>query len=149
MCEKFQEVTADVLDRQRLKTFLLGGIAGALAGIVFTPRSGRELRGSVSNRAGEARERSREALFDAQERLRERLAERSEGFESRSFGVGMDREAAPGGSAAKSEAGEPDAGGLSSGGSGGPRSATDSEELRERIRATRERLGFGRGGEDR
>lgn len=139
-------MTADVLDRQRLKTFLLGGVAGALAGIVLAPRSGRDLRGSVSNRAGEARERSREALFEAQERLRERFAERSEGFESRPVGVGGDLDAAPGGSAAESEAGEPEAGGLSGGGSSGPRSATDSEELRERIRATRNRLGSGPNG---
>jgi gas vesicle protein len=58
-----------------LRTFLLGGAAGVLAGILLAPRSGRELRGSLANRAGEARERSRETYFDAQEQVRERLAE--------------------------------------------------------------------------
>lgn len=65
------------MDRQRLRTFLLGGAVGALAGILLAPRSGRELRGSIADRAGEARERSRESYFQAQERMQERL---SEGF---------------------------------------------------------------------
>lgn len=68
-----------MLDKQRLRTFLLGGAAGVLAGILFAPRSGRELRGSLANRAGEARERGRETYFDAQEQMRERLAEVREG----------------------------------------------------------------------
>ncbi|MBA2443403.1 MAG: YtxH domain-containing protein [Rubrobacter sp.] len=63
-----------MLDRERIKSFILGGIAGALAGILFAPRSGRELRGSVASRAGEARERSRETYFEARERAQERLA---------------------------------------------------------------------------
>ena len=54
-----------VLDKQRLRTFLLGGAAGIVAGILLAPRSGKELRGSVMERAGEARERSRETLFEA------------------------------------------------------------------------------------
>lgn len=65
------------MDRQRLRTFLLGGAVGALAGILLAPRSGRELRGSIADRAGEARERSRESYFQAQERMQERF---SEGF---------------------------------------------------------------------
>ncbi len=64
-----------MLDKQRLRTFLLGGAAGMLAGILLAPRSGRELRGSLANRAGEARERGRETYFDAQEQMRERIAE--------------------------------------------------------------------------
>ena len=65
------------MDRKRIGTFLLGGLAGVLAGILIAPRSGRELRGTIANRAGEARERSRETVFDAQERVAERLSERS------------------------------------------------------------------------
>lgn len=65
------------MDRKRIGTFLLGGLAGVLAGILIAPRSGRELRGSIANRAGEARERGRETVFDAQERVAERLSERS------------------------------------------------------------------------
>ncbi|MDP8972202.1 MAG: YtxH domain-containing protein [Actinomycetota bacterium] len=64
-----------MLDKQRLTTFVLGGVAGALAGILLAPKSGRELRGSIASRAGEARERGRETYFEAQERVQERLAE--------------------------------------------------------------------------
>jgi hypothetical protein len=69
----------EVLDKQRLRSFLLGGAAGILAGILLAPRSGRELRGSIRERAGEARERSRESLFEAQERMQERISEAREG----------------------------------------------------------------------
>ncbi len=62
------------MDKSRLRTFLLGGAAGLLAGVLLAPRSGRELRGNLADRAGEARERSRESYFDAQEQLRERMA---------------------------------------------------------------------------
>ena len=79
MQESSQEVSKKVLDKQRLRTFLLGGAAGILAGILFAPRSGKELRGSVMERAGEARERGRETLFEAQERMQERLSEVREG----------------------------------------------------------------------
>jgi gas vesicle protein len=72
-----------VLDRQRLRTFVLGGAVGALVGILLAPRSGKELRGSLANRAGEARERGRETYFDAQEQMRERLAEVREGSRQR------------------------------------------------------------------
>ena len=72
-----------VLNRQRLRTFVLGGAVGALVGILLAPRSGKELRGSLANRAGEARERGRETYFDAQEQMRERLAEVREGSRQR------------------------------------------------------------------
>lgn len=65
------------MDRQKLGkagTFILGGVAGAVAGILIAPRSGRELRGAMSSRAGEARERGREGYFEARERARERVA---------------------------------------------------------------------------
>jgi hypothetical protein len=67
-----------MLDKQRLTTFVLGGAAGALAGILLAPKSGRELRGSIASRAGEARERGRETYFEAQERVQERFAESRE-----------------------------------------------------------------------
>ncbi len=63
-----------MLDKQRLRTFVLGGAIGALAGILLAPRSGKELRGSIASRAGEARERSRETYFEAQERMHERVS---------------------------------------------------------------------------
>ena len=68
-----------MIDKQRIKTFVLGGAIGALVGIVIAPRSGKELRGSIADRAGEARDRSRENYFETQERLRERLAEMGDG----------------------------------------------------------------------
>ena len=71
-----------MLDKQRLRTFVLGGAVGALVGILLAPRSGRELRGSLANRAGEARERGRERYFGAQEQVRDRLAEAREGSRS-------------------------------------------------------------------
>jgi len=136
-----------VLDKQRLRTFLLGGAAGVLAGILLAPRSGRELRGSLANRAGEARERGRETYFDAQEQMRERLAEVREGARRPPD--------AP-------EAEDPDLFVEESAG-GAPRphlrdvsqgveaqaaegEAERSEELRRKVRETRERL---RGREDR
>ena len=60
------------MDRARLRTFLLGGAAGVLAGVLIAPRSGRELRGSLTDRAGEARERGRESFFETREGMRER-----------------------------------------------------------------------------
>ena len=63
-----------MLDKRRIGTFVLGGIAGALAGILLAPKSGKELRGSISSRAGEARERGRETYFEAHERMQERIA---------------------------------------------------------------------------
>src|SRR5919112_1262606 len=79
MSEQAPRRQREVLDRQRLRSFLLGGAAGIIAGILLAPRSGRELRGSIRERAGEARERSRESLFEAQERMQERLSETREG----------------------------------------------------------------------
>ncbi|HZB81413.1 MAG TPA: YtxH domain-containing protein [Rubrobacteraceae bacterium] len=73
-----------MLDKQKIGTFLLGGVAGALAGILLAPKSGKEFRNSVASRAGEARERGRETYFEAQERAQEHMArarERSLRFE--------------------------------------------------------------------
>jgi gas vesicle protein len=127
-----------VLDKQRLRTFVLGGAVGALVGILLAPRSGRELRGSLANRAGEARERGRETYFGAQEQMRDRLAEVREGPRQRPEQV--DEQVDLGGSSPS--AGQP----------GAPRPylrdvsrdvAEDlerSEELRRKVRETRERL---------
>lgn len=67
-----------MVDKQKIGTFVLGGIAGALAGIILATKSGKELRGAIANRAGEARERGRETYFEAQERVQERFAEARE-----------------------------------------------------------------------
>jgi len=74
------EVPEVVPDKQRVQSFILGGLAGLAAGLLFAPRSGRETRGSLAERLWEARDRGRERYLDAQERLRERMArEREEG----------------------------------------------------------------------
>ena len=133
-----------VLDKQRLRSFLLGGAAGILAGVLLAPRSGRELRGSLRERAGEARERSRESLFEAQERMQERLSETREGPNRRPEAEPADPNRAQTASGAPSgtqprpflrdvsrdvDEDEPTG-----------RGAERSEELRRKVRETRARL---------
>ena len=119
-----------MLDKQRLRTFLLGGAAGILAGILLAPRSGKELRGSVKERAGEARERGRETLFEAQERMQERLSEAREGAPRRPETTSSPAEDKPQRpllrDVSREFEGEPD--------------AERSEELRRKVRETRARL---------
>ncbi len=118
MSEEIPGRQTKVLDKQRLRTFLLGGAAGILAGILLAPRSGKELRGSVMERAGEARERSRETFFEARERMQERLSEAHEGpHRSPPEPSGSRPEDEPAG-----------------------RDAERSEELRRKVRETRARL---------
>ena len=134
-----------MLDRQRLRTFVLGGAVGALVGILLAPRSGKELRGSLANRAGEARERGRETYFDAQEQMRERLAEVREGSRQRPEVVDLGDSPPSGGTEAQrpylrdvSRGIEPEAGEKIA-------DAERSEQLRRKVRETRERL---RGSKD-
>jgi gas vesicle protein len=128
-----------VLNRQRLRTFVLGGAVGAILGILLAPRSGKELRGSLANRAGEARERGRETYFDAQEQMRERLAEVREGARQRPEAVDLGVS-----SPASEEAGaqRPYLRDVSRdvGSEAVDKSAERSEELRRKVRETRERL---------
>jgi gas vesicle protein len=151
-----------VLDRQRLRTFVLGGAVGALVGILLAPRSGRELRGSLANRAGEARERGRETYFGAQEQMRDRLAEAREGSRVRRPEV-VDL----GGSSPSAEETEPyrpylrdvsrDVAGVEADDETAVETTDEisdettdverSEELRRKVRETRERLRGHEGGE--
>ena len=140
-----------MLDKQRLRTFLLGGAAGVLAGILLAPRSGRELRGSLANRAGEARERGRETYFDAQEQMRERLAEAREGARRPSNAAPETEGPSPFVEETVAEAPRAHLRDVSHGvdaqavdEAGGE--AERSEELRRKVRETRERL---RGRKDR
>jgi gas vesicle protein len=123
----------EVLDKQRLRIFLLGGAAGILAGILLAPRSGKELRGSVMERAGEARERGRETLFEARERMQERLSEVREGSRPEPTGQPPDDAATPRRSHLRdvSRGVEEEPAG---------RDAERSEELRRKVRETRARL---------
>ena len=141
-----------MLDKQRLRTFVLGGAVGALVGILLAPRSGRELRGSLSNRAGEARERGRETYFGAQEQMRDRLAEVREGSrKQRPAVVDLGGYTPPEG---KTTTPRPrlrdvsgDVGrGVEADDVGTAADVERSEELRRKVRETRERL---RGREGR
>lgn len=158
------------MDRERLRTFLLGGVVGALAGILLAPRTGRELRGSIANRAGEARERGRETYFETQERVQERIAEAREGSRRRegmaperdaTVGVGTDEPSAPSGRPYGAPGRAPlrdvsrDVYGDESAEGPEPVSDERSEELRRKVRETRARLrerlespGESRSGED-
>ena len=133
------------MDRTRLRTFLLGGAAGLLAGVLIAPRSGREIRGSLTDRAGEARERGRESFFETREGMRER---RSALFERRGRPADPPRGAAPEEptvaaprlrdvshdpeATVEAPAEEPVEGSITG--------AERSEELRRKVRETRERL---------
>jgi hypothetical protein len=158
-----------MLDRQRVRTFLLGGLAGVVAGMLFAPRSGKETRGSISTGAGAVRERGRESLFETRERLEERLSARR----YRSPGGREARSAAPGASAVppdvepplretppESPGARPHLRGVprpveedpaaDAGAAGPPAEGVDPEDLRRRISETRSRLRArldeGRGG---
>ena len=69
-----------MLDKQNVRNFVLGGLAGAIAGILLAPRSGQELRGSIVSRAGEMRERGRETYFEAREKAQERFSGKGETY---------------------------------------------------------------------
>jgi gas vesicle protein len=138
-----------VVDKQQLRTFVLGGAVGALVGILLAPRSGRELRGSLANSAGEARERGRERYFGAQEQMRDRLAGAREGSRQ-----GRQEVADLGGSPASEEETEtprPHLKDVSRDVVGGVEEKnTDeerSDELRRKVKETRERLRGREGGE--
>ncbi len=128
------------MDRARLRTFLLGGAAGLLAGVLLAPRSGRELRGSLADRAGEARERGRESLFETREEMRERRAALLEGRGRPADPVPQEAPperttAAPSRPRLRDVSGDT---GVSSEDPVGE--AERSEDLRRKVRETRERL---------
>ncbi len=150
------------MDRARLRTFLLGGAAGLLAGVLIAPRSGRELRGSLTNRAGEARERGRESFFETREGMRER---RSALLDRRGSPPEPPRGTAPeeptvAAPRLRDVSHDPDAT-VEAPAEGTPEGTVEgtatgaerSEELRKKVRETRERLrgkqqDLGRGPEE-
>ena len=136
------------MDKQRLRTFVLGGAVGALVGILLAPRSGRELRGSLANRAGEARERGRERYFGAQEQMRDRLAGAREG--SRQPRPDVANLGGPEPQEEEPDMPRPRLRDVSRDVVGGAEDSTDeerSEELRRKVKETRERLRGREGGE--
>ncbi len=138
MSEEAQKETK-VLDKQRLRTFVLGGAVGALVGILLAPRSGRELRGSLANRAGEARERGRETYFEAQEQMRERLAEVREGSRQRPGVVDPEVPSPAAGETPRPYLRDVSRDVQEADETANPE-AERSEELRRKVRETRERL---------
>ena len=129
------------MDRARLRTFLLGGAAGLLAGVLIAPRSGRELRGSLTDRAGEARERGRESFFETREEMRER---RSALLDRRGRPAEMPRQAPPeehpvAAPRLRDVSHDPEAT-VEAPAEGPATGAGRSEELRRKVRETRERL---------
>ena len=136
-----------MVDKQRLRTFVLGGAVGALVGILLAPRSGRELRGSLANRAGEARERSRERYFGAQEQMRDRLAEARDGSRKPRPGVANLGGTSP--SEEETDMPRPRLRDVSRDVVDGAEESADeerSEELRRKVKETRERLRGREGG---
>jgi gas vesicle protein len=129
------------VDRARLRTFLLGGAAGLLAGVLIAPRSGRELRGSLTDRAGEARERGRESFFETREGMRER---RSALLDRRGRPAETSRQTPPeehpvAAPRLRDVSHDPEA--TVEAPIEGPATGTErSEELRKKVRETRERL---------
>ncbi len=155
MSEEVPGRQTKVLDRQRLRSFLLGGAAGILAGIFLAPRSGRELRGSIRERTGQARERGRESLFEAQERMQERLSEVREGMNRPPEAEPTDASLAEAPPTSPSRPSLRDVSrDVGKDEPTGP-DAERSEELRSKVRETRARLRenldgpFRSGGEDR
>ena len=145
------------MDRARLRTFLLGGAAGLLAGVLIAPRSGRELRGSLTDRAGEARERGRESFFETREGMRER---RSALLDRHGRPAETPRQAPPeehpfASPRLRDVSHDPEAAAEASAEASAEGPATGegrSEELRKKVRETRERLrgkqqDLGRGPE--
>src|SRR5688500_8864721 len=128
-----------MMDRHRLGSFVLGGALGTLVCIHLAPRSGKELRGSIANRAGEARARSRETYFDAQEQMRERLAEVREGSRGRPEAVDLGASSPASGEAGAQRPYLRDVS-RDVGSEAVDESAERSEELRRKVRETRERL---------
>ena len=129
-----------MLDKGRLRTLLIGGAAGLLAGVLLAPRSGKELRGSLANRAGEARERGRESYFETREGMRDRVAASREGRRP-----GPEPEAPFATATENTPTAGPHLRDVSSGVE--PAQVEDfageaerSEELRRKVRETRERL---------
>lgn len=129
-----------MIDKQRLRTFLLGGAVGALAGILLAPRSGQEVRSNIANRAGEARERSRETYFETQERLQERISEAFDnpGRHERETGVTLGTPAQP--EVQETFTGRPRLRDVSEERPEDDVPDTRSEDLRQKVQETRERL---------
>src|SRR5512147_2065036 len=55
--------------------FLIGGVLGALAGILFAPKSGKELRSDIKEKGGEVLTEGKEIYADARAKAQEIIEE--------------------------------------------------------------------------
>ena len=55
--------------------FLIGGVLGALAGILFAPKSGKELRSDIEEKGSEVIKDGKEIYSDASARVKEIIEE--------------------------------------------------------------------------
>jgi len=55
--------------------FLIGGVLGALAGILFAPKSGKELRSDLKEKGNEVLKDAKDIYADASTRAKEIIAE--------------------------------------------------------------------------
>lgn len=55
--------------------FLIGGVLGVLSGILFAPKSGKELRSDITEKGSEVLKDGKEIYLDASTRVREIVAE--------------------------------------------------------------------------
>jgi len=57
------------------KGLLIGGLAGGLAGILFAPKSGRQMRRAIKEKGEDALKTSREFCSDVQDKTKHLLGE--------------------------------------------------------------------------
>jgi gas vesicle protein len=58
-----------------LKGFVIGGVLGALAGILFAPKAGKELRSDIKEKGSEVLKDAKEIYADASTRAKEIIEE--------------------------------------------------------------------------
>jgi gas vesicle protein len=61
--------------RELFKGFVIGGVLGALAGIFFAPKSGKELRSDLKERGSEVLKDAKEIYADASTKAKEIIEE--------------------------------------------------------------------------
>ena len=52
------------------KGLIIGGVSGALAGLLFAPKSGKQLRKDIKHKGSEAVNDTKEFYFDAQKKTK-------------------------------------------------------------------------------
>ncbi len=77
---KFRKEGFLMAERERqqgdfFKGFLIGGILGTLAGVLFAPKPGKELRSEIKEKGTEVLEEGREIYADASKRAKEIIEE--------------------------------------------------------------------------